>query len=138
MRPTLFLAAAALAGFTTAANAQHPMKLSDVAGTWHGQSMVGPNDSVVVATVLHATANTKGWTMTLPKGKPIPVRVVSAGGDSVVTEAGPFPSYLRAGQTVTKLHTIAHFKGNEMWGTFETEYVSGDKISGKVSAKRGK
>ena len=109
MRPTFFLATVALASFSTAANAQHPIKLSDVAGTWHGQSMVGPKDSVVVQTVLHATANTKGWTMTLPKGKPIPVRVVSVGGDSVVTEAGPFPSYLRPGQTVSKLHSIAHF-----------------------------
>jgi len=48
--------------------------------------MVGPTDSVGVTTVLTATANDSGWTMTLTGRDPVAVRVIAVGGDSVVTE----------------------------------------------------
>ena len=138
MRQAVMLSAAVLAGFAAPAIAQQSsIKLSDIAGEWHEQTMVGPKDSVVLTIAINATASGKGWTMTCAKAKPVAVRVVTVGGDSVVTEAGPYPSCLRAGQTVTALHTTAHYKGNEMWGTFEATYSTGDKISGKVSGKRG-
>lgn len=137
MHQAVLLSAAVLASVTTLASAQQPsIKLSDVAGVWHEQTMVGAKDSVVLMTALKATANDKGWTMTCPKGAPVPLRVVAVGGDSIVTEAGPYPSCLRPGQTVTALRTVGHYKGNKMWGTFEATYSSGAKLSGKVSAAR--
>jgi hypothetical protein len=140
MRRTILIPAFIL-GLTTAAAAQQPaaaIKLADVAGVWDAKSMVGPNDSVGVATVLTATATDKGWTMTLTGREPVDVRVVAMGGDSVVTEAGPYPSILRAGQTVTLLRMVSHYSGDQMSGTFWAEYSSGDKASGKVTATRRK
>ncbi len=137
MRQAVMLSVVGLTGLVAPAVAQQSgIKLSDIAGEWHQKTMVGPKDSVVLTIAVNATASGKGWTMTCPKAKPVPVRVVSVGGDSVVTEAGPYPSCLRPGQTVTALRTISHYKGNEMWGTFEATYSTGDKISGKVSGKR--
>jgi hypothetical protein len=100
--------------------------------------MIGPKDSVVVTTVLTATASGKGWTMKFPKGWPVRLRVVARGGDSVVTEAGPYPSYLRPGQTVKLLRTVSHYKGDQMTGTFVAQYASGDNVSGKLVATRRK
>ncbi|HTR22323.1 MAG TPA: hypothetical protein VMH88_15850 [Gemmatimonadales bacterium] len=140
MRRSLLLSAAMLTGLTAAAVAQQPaagIKLSDVAGVWDSKTMMGPKDSVVITIVITATADAKGWTMTNGKNV-VPVRVVSSGGDSIVTEAGPYPSYLRPGATVTLLRTVGHYKGNEMWGSFTATYATGDKISGKVSAMRRK
>jgi len=140
MRRTIFLPAVLL-GLTTAAAAQAPaagIKLADVAGVWDAKSMMGPNDSVVVATVLTATATDSGWTMTLTGREPVAVRVVAMGGDSIVTEAGPYPSILRAGLTVTSLRMVSHYSGDQMTGMFWAEYSSGDKASGKVTATRRK
>jgi hypothetical protein len=142
MRRTFFLSAAVLAGLTAAATAQQPragIKLSDVAGVWNSKTMVGPKDSVVATTVWTTTADGKGWTMVFPnRAAPVQVRVVSMGGDSIVTEAGPFPSYLRPGQTVTLLHTVGHYKGDQMWGSSTAQYASGDKVTFKVTATRRK
>ena len=139
-RPAVF-AAIIVAGITTTASAQQPaaaIKPSDVAGVWDAKSMVGPNDSVIATSVLTATADTSGWTMKLEGRDLIVMRVVAMGGDSIVTEAGPYPSILRAGLTVTVLRNVSHYKGDTMWGTFEALYSSGDKFSGKVTATRRK
>jgi hypothetical protein len=120
MRRT-FLIPAIVLGLTTAAAAQQPaaaIKLADVAGVWDAKTLMGAKDSVVATTVLTATANDTGWTMTFPGRDPIAVRVVAMGGDSVVTEAGPYPSILRAGQTVTLLRMVSHYSGDQMSGTF--------------------
>ena len=140
MRRT-FLLPTVLLGITTAAAAQQPTagtKQADVAGVWDAKSIVGPTDSVGVLTVLTATVNDSGWTMTLTGREPVAVRVIAVGGDSVVTEAGPYASVLRAGQTVTRLLMVSHYSGDRMWGTFAAEYSSGDKVSGKVTATRRK
>ncbi|SRR5579863_251428 len=137
---TTFLAAAALiAGFATTAGAQGSgIKLSDVAGKWTVKGSVGPNDSVVVTSVVNATANPKTWTLTYPNRDPLPMRVVASGGDSIVTEVGPYPSMLRKGQTVTLLHSVGHYKGDTMTGWFEAHYSSGDVVKGKQEATRSK
>ena len=144
MRPFLLLSAAALAGHATVASAQYTapakkggIKLSDVAGTWEGKSMVGPKDSVVVTYTITATADGKGWTITFPGRAPIPTRVVTVGGDSIVTESGPYVSVLRPGQMVTT-RTSSHYAGDTATGTFEAHYASGDVLRGKVVATRRK
>src|ERR1051325_2722993 len=52
------------------------IELSDVAGTWEGKSMVGPNDSVFATWVLTATADGKGWTEKFPHRDPYPQRIM--------------------------------------------------------------
>ena len=140
MHRTAFASMALLAGIVTGAAAQQPMgmKMADIAGTWDAKTMVGPKDSVVVTEVLTMTADGKGWTMMFPgRTDAVPVKVVAMGGDSVVTDAGPYPSALRAGQMVT-VHMTAHFKGDSMWGTALAVYGSGDKVNLKMAATRRK
>jgi hypothetical protein len=125
----------ALMGLVTVAAAQ---QAAGPAGTWNGRSTIGPKDSVVVAYVLTIAADGKSATTKFPGRDPIPTRVVAMGGDSIVTEAGPYPSVLRAGQTVKSLRTVAHYTGNTMTGTFEAQYSSGDLVKGTTKARRVK
>jgi hypothetical protein len=99
--------------------------------------MVGPKDSVIVTYTLTATADGKGWTITFTGRDPIPARVVSVGGDSIIIEAGPFNSVLRPGQMVST-RTVSHYAGDTATGTFEARYASGDVLRGKVAATRKK
>lgn len=107
-------------------------------GTWNGKSMIGPKDSVVTTYTITIAADGKSGTMVFPNHDPIPLRVVALGGDSVITEAGPYPSVLRPGQTVTLLRTVARVKGNDMTGMFQATYGNGDVVRGKTAATRGK
>lgn len=138
MRYSALLLIVALTSSASAAYTQGGIKLPDVAGTWVVQAMVGPKDSVVVREQIRATAHGKGWTMTFPGRPAIPVRVVASGGDSVVTEAGPYPSALRPGQTVTLLRNVSHYKGDTMTGTFEAHYSSGEVFRGRTMGTRKK
>jgi hypothetical protein len=107
-----------------------------VAGKWAIKGH--PNDSVVVTSVVNATSNPKTWTLTYPNRAPLPMRVLASGGDSVVTEIGPYESLLRKGQTVTVLHSVGHYKGDTMTGWFEAHYSSGDVIKGTQEGTRSK
>lgn len=77
-----------------------PISLADLAGVWtvRGTNMAG--DSTLVTYEVMATADTMGWTITFPGQQPIPLRVVGVAGDSVMIDAGPYPSALRKGVTV--------------------------------------
>jgi len=153
MRCLFFSPVALLAGITTVASAQNPpvpppapapaaaaapqagVKLADYAGTWDTKTMVGPKDSVVATYTLTVSADGKTWTRQFPNRDPIATRVLAFGGDSVVTETGPYQSVLRPGQTVTTwVH--GHYHGKTMTGTFESHYASGDVLKGKVAATR--
>jgi len=112
------------------------INLSDVAGTWKVRSMVGPKDSVVATSVVVATASREGWIMRLEARPPIPLRIVAVGGDSIVTECGPYPSILRKGLQVTVLRNVSHYKGGTLTGTFEAHYSSGDVFRGKTAGER--
>jgi len=129
----LLIAAVLVTGLSSIAAAQKP---ADVAGSWDTEAMLGPNDSVVATGVLIATSDTKGWTMTFSKSKPIPLRVLLEAGDSVVTEGGPYPSVSRPGETVTKLTIVAHVKGNQMTGTFEAHYDKSGTVRGKLAGTK--
>ena len=135
MRRALRLSALVLAGYAPAAQAQKPAQTQGAAmkcRNWETKTMAGPKDSVVTTSVLEATADGKGWTLKLANRDAIPVRVIAIGGDSMVTEAGPFPSVLRPGQTMTMLRTVAHFQANTLTGTVEAHYSSGDAFHGKL------
>lgn len=106
-----------------------------IAGRWEGKSMIGPTDSVITTYVVMATTNAKGWTMKLQDRPTLPARVIAAGGDSVVTEIGPYSSVLRKGQRVTT-RTTGHYDGDSMTGTFEAKFANGDVVHGKTTAKR--
>ena len=130
------LTVVALAGLLTTAAAQG--ETPAVAGGWNGKTMIGPKDSVVTTFVLNLSKNDSASTLTFPTRAPLETHIVDMRGDSVVTEVGPYPSLLRAGQTVTSLRMVSHFKGDAMWGTFEAKYENGDVLKGKIKATRAK
>lgn len=103
------------------------ISLADVAGKWKVRSTdeAGGN---VVETELVATSDTSGWTLTVPKRKPVPVRVTAVAGDSIVTEAGPFESFIRKGVQVTT-RTVYRLQGDKLVGTVEAHYAVGGRDS---------
>jgi len=154
MRAVILLSTVCLTGFTATAVAQQPSAQpkpkpaaqptaasakSTVAGTWAIESSVktAAGKDTVVNSVVTASADTSGWVTHLAGRGPIPTRVAAMGGDSVVTEAGPFESVARPGQTVTT-HETLHFKDDAVWGTIEARYSNGDVVKGTVKGTRKK
>lgn len=144
MRPFALLACAAVlagctkpedrsvgAGTTTdtmaAPAAGATISLSDVAGTWNVRS-TDERGGTPITTELRATSDTSGWTMMGPNRKPIPVRVVTVAGDSFVTEAGPYESFIRKGVQV-RIRTVYRLQGDRLVGTTEARYKIGGRDS---------
>jgi hypothetical protein len=125
----------ALVGLHTSAGAQQSVGIS---GTWNVRSVVGANDSVLIIFALTIAADGKSAIMKIPNEAPVPMRILAVGGDSIVTEAGPYASIVRASGSVKSLRSVAYFKGDEMWGTFEALYVNGDLVRGRTEATRVK
>jgi len=110
---------------------------ADVAGTWSGTTKPMTKDTVLTTVGMTMTSTTSGWTMTLPNGTH-PVRVITVGGDSVVTEAGPFPSAVRKGKQVQVIHSVLHLRDGKLAGTTHATYVGGDTATFRVEvAKKG-
>jgi len=103
------------------------ISLADVAGKWKVRTTdeAGGN---AVETELVATADTSGWTLTGPNRKPIPVRVLAVAGDSLVTEAGPFESFIRKGVQVTT-RAVYRLQGEKLVGITEARYSIGGRDS---------
>jgi hypothetical protein len=101
------------------------VSLADVAGTWKVRSTVEGDEAKVVSYDMVATADRSGWSLNFPGREPIPVRVVSVEGDSIVTEAGPFESVLRKGVQVST-RVVSRLQGDKLIGTTTARYdVSG-------------
>ena len=83
---------AALVGLYTTAGAQAS---PGFAGRWNGRAMVGANDSVLIVFALTIAPDGKSATMGFFNQPPVPVRIIAVGGDSMVTEAGPYQGVLR-------------------------------------------
>jgi hypothetical protein len=85
-----------------AAGARSGLALADVAGRWKVRVMPETGDSTLLTYELTATGDTTGWSIKFPdRTEPVPVRVVSVSGDSVMIQSGPYPSALRKGVKVT-------------------------------------
>jgi hypothetical protein len=104
-------------------------------GTWDGRSTVGPRDSVIATYTLTVTSDVSGLRMQLPNREPQTPRLIAAGGDSVVTETGPYDSVARPGHKVTT-RTISHFRGDSLSGSFEARYSDGSITRGRTMGKR--
>src|SRR5256885_9551985 len=129
MRPLLLSTIVLATAYAGAASAQN-IKRSDLAGTWEVKTDSG------VASVIRVSANGKRWTLAFAGRKPIALRVVASGGDTIVLQAGRFPSVLRPGQTVTRLPEVEHFTGDAVTGTYEAHYAKGGVLNGTFSGTR--
>jgi hypothetical protein len=97
------------------------------AGRWVGKASFGSKDSAVVSVVLTATDSAEGWTLTFANQVPIPLRVVSFYGDSLIAEAGPAAA-------MTAVRNALHYGGNTLTGTIEVRYTSGASARGRFEA----
>ncbi|OLC86917.1 MAG: hypothetical protein AUI86_08005 [Gemmatimonadetes bacterium 13_1_40CM_3_66_12] len=131
----LCCAITALVGCVTIAAAQQG---AGAAGTWNATTTIGAKDSVGPTYVLKIAPDGKTATIRFVRRDPIPTRIVTMAGDSIVIETGPYASVLRPGQTVTLLRTVVHYNSNAMTGTFEAKYSNGDVVKGKTKARRAK
>lgn len=92
------------------------MNLADVAGRWNVRAVpTSGTDTTPTNSVITATSNTSGWTITFPGRAPIPIRV-SVDGDSIMTETGPYPSVRRKGVQVTT-NGVMRLQGGNLVGT---------------------
>ena len=105
------------------------ISLADVAGKWKMRS-TDEAGGTPVETELVATADTSGWTMTAPNRKPIPVRVLAVAGDSIVTESGPYESFILKGVQVTT-RSVNRLQDGKLVGTIEARYATkgGDSVA---------
>ena len=105
-----------MASDTAAATpAPAPINLADVAGRWNVRAVPATGDTTPTNSVITATANTSGWTITFPGRAPVPMRI-TVDGDSIMSEAGPYPSVRRKGLQVTT-NGVMRLQGGNLVGT---------------------
>jgi hypothetical protein len=110
---------------TSAAAAPPPppsMTVADFAGTWAIKATNQAGDSVLVTYDLMATPDGTGWTVNFANRPPVPARVVTVGGDSIVVEAGPYESVLQKGVQVST-HTVLHLENGMLKGMTTARYT---------------
>jgi major membrane immunogen (membrane-anchored lipoprotein) len=112
-----------------------PITLADLAGTWDATAMPAAKDTVVTTLVLTATSTKDGWKMKLPNGANPSVKIVSVGGDSIVSDAGPFASATRKGQQVT-VHSIFRLRDGKLVGTTHAKYGNGDTATLRLNGTK--
>lgn len=103
------------------------ISLADVAGTWNVRVMNEAGDSVTGYRLV-ATSDPAGWTINFPNREPIPIRIVTVEGDSVVTEAGPFESAVRPGVMVST-ETVFRLEGDRLVSRVVAHYQTTDPDS---------
>ena len=100
-----------------------PAPMFDMAaatGTWDYVAKSPTGDTVLVKATLTTTGDPAGWTITLPKRAPMPVRV-TVSGDSLMNETGPYESVLRKGVQVTTAGVL-HMSDGKLVGTSTAHY----------------
>ncbi|HWL41125.1 MAG TPA: hypothetical protein VNO75_12910 [Gemmatimonadaceae bacterium] len=73
---------------------------AQLAGTWNMRAVPFSGDSTPTMSVLKATPDMTGWTLTFPNRPGIATQV-SFDADSVMTESGPYESVRKRGVQVT-------------------------------------
>jgi hypothetical protein len=113
-----------------------PISLTDVAGTY---TMTGKNeagDSTLLTYELNAT-DTTGWSIQYTDRKnPEKVRIVSVAGDSIVVEAGPYPSVLKKGVMLTT-HTVWRLQNGKLVGRTVAHWATKDPDSVRIVVSEG-
>ena len=107
---------------TPVASEPAPLTLDQVAGKWNVRILSAETgDSTLTSYVLDAKADTAGWTFQFPTGAPLPMRIVSLAGDSLMTEAGPFDSRLQKG---VKVHSAVtwRLRDGKLYGAVVSHY----------------
>ena len=94
------------------APAAAPISLKDVAGKYTVTGKNEAGDSTLLTYTLNAAADTTGWNIVFTNGQKVSQHVM-VDGDSIIADAGPYPSFLRKGQKVTT-HTVFHVDNGKL------------------------
>lgn len=88
----------------------------------------------VVEVELTATADSSDWTIVGPNRPPIQERVIAVAGDSIVTEAGPYESFIRKGVQF-RTRGVYRLQDGKPVSTMEARYATkgGDSVSQRRS-----
>jgi hypothetical protein len=106
---------------TAAVAAPAPIAFSDVAGTWKVRAVPqSGTDTTATEYTMTAAATAEGWKIVYANGLTVPVRV-SAAGDSIITDAGPYKSVRRKGMEVTT-HGVFRKEADKIVGTTIAHY----------------
>jgi hypothetical protein len=97
-----------------------PINLADVAGKWNLHAVPTSGDTTSTNFVLTATGTTSGWSIKYP-GRPSVPETITVSGDSVITSAGPYPSFRRKGVTVTT-NGVFRLQNGSLVGTNTAHY----------------
>jgi len=103
--------------------AAESISLASVAGQWNVRVMGESSDSTLTTNVMTTTADQSGWSFKSPGRAPIPMRVISVAGDSILTESGPFESRLRKGVQV-RTSVTWRMQGEKLMGSTTARYVT--------------
>lgn len=104
--PKVDTAAAVVPAPAPAPAAPAALKLADVAGKWSMKAVPATGkDTSATMTTLTATADTTGWSLTMPTGAKVPLHVMVS-GDSVVTTSDEYSSVRRKGMKVFTVSTL--------------------------------
>ncbi len=97
--------------------------LADVAGTWKMRAVpTTGTDTIPTDYTMLATAEPTGWKVTFANGQSA-TPTVTASGDSVIVDMGPFPSVRRKGDKVTT-HSVTRLQGGKLVGTTVAHYAT--------------
>jgi hypothetical protein len=107
---------------TTDTAAAGGLSAAQLAGRWSMRAVPFSGDSSATMSVLTATPDNSGWTLTFPNRPPIATRVTFA-GDSVMTESGPYESVRRAGVQVTT-SGVYRLQDSVIVGTATARYMT--------------
>jgi hypothetical protein len=102
------------------APAPAPINLADLAGKWDMHAVPVSGDTTSTNFVLTATGTTSGWSIKYPGRAAVPEKVVVS-GDSIITSAGPYPSFRRKGVTVTT-NGVLRLQNGSLVGTNTAHY----------------
>ena len=98
------------------------LSAADVAGTWNNRAVALSGDTTAIPSVLVATSDNTGWTLTFPGRPPVATRV-TFDADSVMTESGPYESVRRKGvQVVTS--GVYRLRNGALEGTSIARYAT--------------
>ena len=98
------------------------MSLGSLAGMWNVNVMPADRDTVLTSYVLNATDST-AWKFTFTgRTDEIPMRVTGMSGDTLLTEAGPFQSGVKAGQEVS-VKTKSWMQDGKMMMSVDAHYA---------------
>ena len=117
------MAAAPAAAPAPAPAAPAPIALADIAGKWNLRTVPESGDTTPTLSVLEGTADSTSWKIRFANGLTVPAHLTAA-GDSITTDIGPYASVRRKGVKVTT-HGVMRREGDRLVGTTIAHYATG-------------